>query len=271
MRFFWGVAFLAASVCLYAQSVDPDVSKAQAQIDRLRKLVAAGAAPRLQLEKAELALADAQDSAVLRKTLSGQDLTEDQADDMVAAAGRRFERRKKSFDDAKKLVDMGAASSNSLDPLLRDMEMARKECELADSRANLTREIASMAHTEENFELRMAMAPSETHAFAERFDGDGAFNMATFSTVETAFEEHFGHALPVSAMGETAVHRSMGFDHRGRVDVAVNPDSPEGAWLRSYLTVKRIPYFAFRQAVPGKATGAHIHIGPMSGRLANGG
>jgi hypothetical protein len=26
----------------------------------------------------------------------------------------------------------------------------------------------------------------------------------------------------------------------------------------------RIPYFAFRHAVPGKATGAHIHIGPIS-------
>jgi hypothetical protein len=29
----------------------------------------------------------------------------------------------------------------------------------------------------------------------------------------------------------------------------------------------RIPYIAFRQAVPGKATAAHIHIGPVSMRL----
>jgi hypothetical protein len=89
--------------------------------------------------------------------------------------------------------------------------------------------------------------------------------------VEVAFARHFGKPLPVSAIGETAVHRALGFDHRGRVDVAIYPDLPEGIWLREYLTENRIPYFAFRQAVPGKATGAHIHIGPMSTRLVPGG
>ena len=73
-----------------------------------------------------------------------------------------------------------------------------------------------------------------------------------------------------SAVGETAVHRALGFDHRNRVDVALNPDQPEGVWLRRYLESRRIPYFAFWQAVPGKATGAHIHMGPMSTRLAPG-
>jgi hypothetical protein len=71
-------------------------------------------------------------------------------------------------------------------------------------------------------------------------------------------------------MGQTAVHRALGFDHRGRVDVALNPDQPEGVWLRRYLTENRIPFFAFRHAVAGKATGAHIHLGPMSTRLGVG-
>jgi hypothetical protein len=55
------------------------------------------------------------------------------------------------------------------------------------------------------------------------------------------------------------------------VDVAINPDQPEGVWLREYLTANKIPFFAFRQAVPGKATGAHIHLGPMSTHLKLGG
>jgi hypothetical protein len=55
------------------------------------------------------------------------------------------------------------------------------------------------------------------------------------------------------------------------VDVALNPDCAEGQWLRTYLTVKRIPFFVFRQAIPGKATGAHIHLGPASTHLATGG
>jgi len=55
------------------------------------------------------------------------------------------------------------------------------------------------------------------------------------------------------------------------VDVAIHPDTTEGVWLRQYLTTNGIPFLAFRQAVPGKATGAHIHLGPMSTRLKVGG
>jgi hypothetical protein len=50
--------------------------------------------------------------------------------------------------------------------------------------------------------------------------------------------------------------------------VAVTPDQPEGAWLMHYLQTKRIPYFAFRAAVPHQATGAHIHVGPGSTKIA---
>jgi hypothetical protein len=73
--------------------------------------------------------------------------------------------------------------------------------------------------------------------------------------------------MPVSARGSTAVHRAMGFDHTGRIDVAVNPDAPEGVWLRKYLDTQGIPYYAFRAAIAGKATAPHIHIGPGSTRL----
>ena len=70
-------------------------------------------------------------------------------------------------------------------------------------------------------------------------------------------------------MGETDLHRSMGMDHSGRVDVAVNPGDPEGVWLRRYLKSRGIPYYAFTRAMRGKATAAHIHIGPGSTRLHN--
>jgi hypothetical protein len=267
-----GLTFLVCAVCLYAQvPEEPEVIRAKADIARLRSLVDAGAAPRMQLEKAEAQLADAEDSAYLRKTLYGQDLTAEQADDMIAAATRRFERRKQAFDEAKKLVDLGVAAATTLEAPLADMDMSRKEADLADSRAKLTRELAEMARVEESLESRIAQQPADAHAIAERFDGDGVFTTVTFSRVETAFEKHFGKTLPISANGETAVHKALGFDHRGRVDVALQPDTAEGVWLRDYLTGHKIPYFAFRQAVPGKATGAHIHLGPMSTRIKNGG
>jgi hypothetical protein len=260
---------LVCVVCLCAQNPEePEVIRAKADIERLRSLVDAGAAPRMQLEKAESQLADAQDAAYLRKTLYGQDLTAEQADAMIAAASRRFERRKQAYDEAKKLVDLGVAAATTLETPLAEMDMSRKEADLADSRAKLTRELAEMARVEESLEASHA---SEARQIAERFDGDGVFTTATFLRVETAFEKQFGKSLPVSAMGETAVHRALGFDHRGRVDIALQPDTSEGTWLREYLAGHKIPYFAFRQAVPGKATGAHIHLGPMSTRIRNGG
>jgi hypothetical protein len=272
MRFHTALLFLLAAGLVRAQNdIDPEVARVQAEVARVRVLVDAGVVPRLQLRKAEETMADAQDAAILRKTLYGKDLTEAQSDDMLAAAKRRLERRQQEFAEARKLVDAGAAARDSLAAFNFGIDMANKEYGLAESRAALVRELAQMANQEEALSLTLTTAPAEAPAIAERHDGDGVFDMVMFAGVQTAFQREFGQSLPVSAMGETAVHRALGFDHRGRVDVALSPDSAEGEWLRLYLTVKRIPYFVFRQAVPGKATGAHIHIGPMSTRLASGG
>ena len=249
---------------MYAQS---ELEQAKARLEKLRALVEAGAVPRAQLAEAEASVADAEDAALLRRTEYGQDLTDEQSEAMIAAAHRRLERRTQALDSAKKRVDAGVTPRASLDPLLEDVEFARKEYDLAVSRAQVVHELTLMAEAEQS--LEEAPAVSNSHAISERHDGDGAFSMARFAQVESAYERHFGKPLPVSAMGETEVHRALGFDHRGRVDVALNPDQPEGVWLRAYLDESRIPYFAFRQAVPGKATGAHIHLGPVSSPLAH--
>ena len=247
---------------------DPDVLRARLAIERLAALVEAGAIPRVQLEQAEDALGDAQDMAVLRRTMYGQDITEEQAGEMVAAAQRRFDRRQKQLDRARGLVDSGIAAKNDLGPLEEQVDFARKEHELAVSRANLNHELVEMARAEQIRQSRPGEGSGGGAPVPVRYDGAGIFTPAQFSQVSAAFEHRFSKPLPVSAMGETAVHRAMGFDHRGRVDVALNPDQPEGLWLRQYLEARRIPYFAFWQASPGKATGAHIHIGPESTRLS---
>jgi hypothetical protein len=248
-----------------------EVTRAKAGIEKLRDLVAAGAAPRAELEQAEEALADAEDFAFLRKTLYGPDLTESQLDAMVDAASRRLERRVNALARARKLVDEGVASQASLGTYLEALDWAKKEMDLAQTRAQEVRAVSQMARDEEALQQRLAEAPALAPQIAERYDGDGIFTPEEFRKIERAFEIQFSKPLPVSANGETAVHRAMGFDHRGRVDIALSPDQPEGRWLRGYLQENRIPFFAFRQAIPGKATGAHIHIGPMSGRIAHAG
>lgn len=272
MRFSPGLILVACATCVFAQTEDPpEVLRAKAGIERLRSLVEAGVAPRAQLAQAEAAIADAEDAALLRRTVYGNELSDDQADEMLAAAGRRLDRRKQALNDGRNLVDRGVASLLSLTPLLEELDGARKEQDLAESRARFTRELAQMARAEELVLSKLNQAPEEVHELADRYDGDGIFTMGTFAHVELDFETQFGKPMPVSAMGETAVHRSLGFDHRGRVDVAIHPDQAEGRWLLEYLVEKHIPYFAFRQAVPGRATGAHIHIGPMSTRFKLGG
>jgi hypothetical protein len=272
MRFLPGLIFVACATCVFAQAGDPpEVLRAKAGIERLRVLVDAGVAPRAQLVQAEAAIADAEDAALLRRTVYGNELTEDQAGDMLAAASRRLDRRQQALAAGRKLVDGGVASRVSLTPLLEELDAARQEQDLAQSRARFTRELAEMARAEELVDRQLEHDPQAAGPLAGRYDGDGIFTMGTFARVELAFAGQFGKPLPVSAMGETALHRSLGFDHRGRVDVALHPDQPEGRWLLLYLAGRHIPYFAFRQAVPGKATGAHIHIGPMSTHFKLGG
>jgi hypothetical protein len=47
----------------------------------------------------------------------------------------------------------------------------------------------------------------------------------------------------------------------------LHPDSPEGKALIAFLRGNGIPFLAFRSAVAGTATGAHIHIGYPSHRI----
>src|SRR5689334_15699023 len=74
MRFASGLVWAMCIGIACAQTPeDTDVVRAQAGIEKLRQLVDAGAAPRVELEQAEDALADAQDFSFLRKTLYGTD------------------------------------------------------------------------------------------------------------------------------------------------------------------------------------------------------
>jgi hypothetical protein len=242
-------------------------------VERLRLLVEAGAAPRAALEKALAAVRDAEDEAILRKTLYGaariEETTEEQAAEMVAAAQRRVARRQARLDELKPLVEQGIYARNALGPVVEEIEELNKTLDLAMSREKFLREMADMARAEEQW-ARIEAGPGagmESRPVSERFDGMGTFTTAHWKRVVLAYEAAFGKPVPVSAHGETAVHRALGYDHRGRVDVAVNPDDPEGVWLRDYLTREKIPFFAFRAAVAGKSTAPHIHIGPPSLRI----
>ena len=87
-----------------------------------------------------------------------------------------------------------------------------------------------------------------------------------FGDIKPFFLSKFGRTLPVSAFGQTRLHSRLGFDHRNSVDVALSPDSREGRVLMNKLRAFGVPFITFRKAIPGIATGAHIHIGRPSPR-----
>jgi hypothetical protein len=100
-----------------------------------------------------------------------------------------------------------------------------------------------------------------------RYNGSTRWSLADAPRIQRFFAERFGRPLPISALGQTALHDRIGFDHRHAMDVAVHPDSPEGQGLMGHLRSAGIPFVAFRGAVAGSSTGAHIHIGEESRRL----
>jgi hypothetical protein len=225
--------------------------------------------PRTLLDQTRSAFAASRDAELLSRPFSLDDLTEEHATELEQAARRQLDRAKAGFDQQRTLVEAGLAPAQSLVALTEEQEWAQTTYDLTLSRADLIRQRAEFAHSEQQMlELPAATAtiPSQSPVM-ERFDGRGVFTAADFHRVQSAFEQQFHKELPVSAEGETAVHRSLGFDHRGRVDVALFPDTAEGKWLRHFLELSAIPYYAFRSLVPGKATAAHIHIGPASTRL----
>jgi len=270
-----GTLLFAFALALQAQTTPSagsvELIRAQGELERLRGLVQVGAVAPAKLAEAEQNLGDAQDDAVLRQTLYGsitaQDLTEQQATEMVNAAQRRYDRQKAKLDRYDGMVSSGVLARNEIEPLRLELDSRKLTLDLAHSRARLLDEIAALAQSEKEYMRAERAGVPVDHRVMEKFEGDGTFTPTDLAGVETAYQSKFHRTLPISANGESSVHRALGFDHRGRVDVAVQPDTAEGQWLRSYLTSRDIPYYAFRAALPGKATGPHIHIGPGSTRL----
>ncbi len=102
-----------------------------------------------------------------------------------------------------------------------------------------------------------------------RFNGAAKWSLTDSAKIEKFFLGRFGRALPVSAMGQTSAHDRMRFDHHDAMDVAVHPDGDEGRALMAYLRETGIPFMAFRGKMAGSATGAHVHIGKPSFRIAS--
>jgi hypothetical protein len=157
----------------------------------------------------------------------------------------------------------------------RELEDSERALEAAEAKMSATRR--EMVVTDQSLAEAM-IEPStlprtpgrggpeqyEATPFFVHYRGPAHWSLADATKVQAFF---VSRPLPVSAFGQTPVHDRLGFDHRDALDVAVTPDSPEGTALMTFLRRSGISFMAFRGAVKGEATGAHIHIGGASRRL----
>ena len=97
--------------------------------------------------------------------------------------------------------------------------------------------------------------------------GSGRWSISDSARVEKFYLNKFGRRLPLSTLGQSDLHTRWGYDHRQGMDVGLHPDSREGKALIEFLRSEEIPFLTFREAVPGVATGPHIHVGNPSRRL----
>ncbi len=160
---------------------------------------------------------------------------------------REFEEGRRAQAEAQKSVDETRAAIAEADRMLTEARMAEALARLTPLPRGGYEETPGLA----------------------RFNGLAAWSLGVDTPrLRQFFLARFGQALPISAFGQTALHDRMGFDHRNALDLAVHPDSPEGRGLMEHLRSLGIPFIAAWGAIPGSASGAHIHVGQPSPRIS---
>ena len=99
-----------------------------------------------------------------------------------------------------------------------------------------------------------------------RYNGTGSWLLSQAGKIEVFFQQTFKRPLPIAVFGQGAIHNQWRLDHRNAMDISLYPDGVEGQALMNFLQANGIPFSAFRGAIPGVATGPHIHIGMPSHR-----
>jgi hypothetical protein len=171
----------------------------------------------------------------------------------------------------KELLAMGVIAKREFDDGERALlEVQGKIAETIGRLAEVDHMVAEVNAAEELAKTSVATGGLHSRSgLVIRYVGASRWMLSDLAKVDAFFRLKFAKPLPVSAVGQTATHNQLGFDHREAVDVAVHPDSAEGQALIGYLASQGVSFIAIRGAIPGSATGAHIHIGQPSKRISS--
>ena len=261
-----GVALLAVTLILTAAA-----PRAMAQKGAARKPKTGSAKATPQISKEDMKKLAETASQSRANLLSASSAYRESLEKLLELQRQDEARTAEMVGKRKELLDLGVISKRDLE----DGERALAEAQ--GKVAETTKRIADVDNLVA--EVNMAEELAKTSAdrpglyrstgLVIRYAGASRWALGDVAKVEAFFRLKFARPLPVSAVGQTVTHNQLGFDHREAVDVALHPDSAEGQALIGYLTSQGVSFIAIRGAIPGSATGAHIHIGPPSRRVSS--
>ncbi|HKR13922.1 MAG TPA: hypothetical protein VJT15_17795 [Pyrinomonadaceae bacterium] len=182
-------------------------------------------------------------------------------------------RAEEKLASSKKLYDEGLIAKAQVTENERAVAEAREK--VANTRRDITQVDAQVAGILVETEAEKTIAKNlrlarqslvRTTAFI-RYNGAGSgWGIGEAWKIQRFFSDTFKRELPIAVFGQGAIHDRWRLDHRNAMDISLHPDSAEGQALLAFLQQNGIPYLAFRSAIPGTATGPHIHIGRPSHR-----
>ena len=146
------------------------------------------------------------------------------------------------------------------------------QAQLKDADVQLAEAMIEVEAEEAAPKLRVGPAPRadgglvHTTAYI-RYGGARTWSLSGSGAVKQFFILRFGRPLPIHVFGQSPLHDRWGYDHRNAMDIGLNPDSTQGQALMEYLRANGVPFTAFHFAIPGVATGPHIHVGLPSHRI----
>lgn len=173
---------------------------------------------------------------------------------------------------ARKLLKEGLISRVEFE--VSERVVGNEKAKVAEARrqmANADSQIADVlveTQADEELAKNLSLAKNKlvrTSTFV-RFQGLTGWGLTEAWKIQRFFSDTFKKQLPIAVFGQGAIHERWRLDHRNAMDISLHPDGVEGQTLLNFLQKNGIPYSAFRSAIPGTATGPHIHIGRPSHR-----
>lgn len=155
-----------------------------------------------------------------------------------------------------------------------ELAVAKEKDKVADVDRQMANAESQISHTLLEAEAEKKLAKSKPlprggmtrTASLIRYNGSAVWALSDSWKIQRFYADAFKKQLPISVFGQGSIHDRWRLDHRNAIDVSLHPDGPEGQALMGFLRANGISFLAFREAIPGTATGPHIHVGRPSHR-----